>query len=379
MGAHLEHFKIGMGSIAFLYWVLVGILSLIIIYLIYILIKATIIKHSKVRKEWKKFYGVCERKRLTPSEITFLENLIKKYEIRRPIHIVRHLETFNRLIFREVYSYRGKETRKKENFKTFIANLRKKLGFADFIFLDELTSTREIPEGVNTKTSVIFGIIKKSFESKVVKVDEEGVVLTVPDSIMSEEPFRENQSVELNFRVKEDAEYIFNSVIYKVIPGPPGYICIDHSRDYSRIQKRRYERIDTEIPFKYFFLNPHQTEEFLESRKFALTKEIKYESGVIKNISGGGMYFINDIDLDIGTLIAISFKVDDQTEEIKNIIGRVERILDNDDDTFRIIIRFVKVKEPYRNQIIHYVFEKKSALKKEKIQKLKSKKKLTPA
>ena len=57
----------------------------------------------------------------------------------------------------------------------------------------------------------------------------------------------------------------------------------------------------------------------------------------------------------------------------------ISLVLDNDDDTFRTIIRFIKVKEPYRNQIIHYVFEKKSTLKKEKIQKLKRQKRLTSA
>jgi len=379
MGARLKNFEIGMGNVTFIYYVLGAILFFIIIYLIYILIKNTIVKQSKIRKEWNKFYNVCERKRLTSAEITFLEELVKKYKIIRPIYIVRHLETFNRYIFREVYNYRREETRKRENFNIFITNLRKKLGFADFRFLEELTSTREIPEGITIKTTVTIANVNKNFESKVVKVDEEGVVLTVPDHVISKEPLSETQQVELNFKLEEDAEYIFNSVIYKIIPGPPGYIRIDHSRDFSRIQKRKYERIDVEIPFKYFFLNPTQTKEFLERRKFILTKEINYNMGVIKNLSGGGMYYNDDKDLSIGTLIAISFKIHDQVEEIKNIIGRVERILDNDDDTFRIIIRFVKTKEPYRNQIVHYVFERKNALKKEKIERLKNQKRLTPA
>ena len=378
MGARLKNFEIGVGNAAFIYYIFGVILFFIIIYLIYILIKNTIVKQSKIKKEWKKFHNVCERKRLTSAEITFLEELVKKYKITRPIYIVRHLETFNRYIFREVCNYRREEIRKRENFNTFIANLRKKLGFADFRFLEELTSTREIPEGIIVKTTVTISNANKNFESKVVKVDEEGVVLTVPDPVMSKEPLSETQQVELNFILEEDAEYIFNSAIYKVTPGPPGYIHIDHSRDFSRIQKRKYERIDVEIPFKYFFLNPTQTEEFLERRKFVLTKDINYDAGVIKNLSGGGMYYNDDKDLDIGTLIAISFKTHDQAEEMKNIIGRVERILDNDDNTFRIIIRFVKTREPHRNQIVHYVFERKNALKKEKMQKLKKKKRLTP-
>ena len=334
MGARLKNFEIGAGNFAFVYYVFGAILFIVIIYLIFILIKNTIIKQSKVRKEKKKFYKVCERKRLSSGEITFLEELVKKYKIKRPIYIVRHLETFNRYIFREIYNYRGEETRTRENFSTFITNLRKKLGFADFRFLEELTSTREIPEGIITKTKVTIASLEKNFESKVAKVDEEGIVLTVPDPVMSEEPLRETQQVELGFKLEADAEYIFNSVIYKVIPGPPGYICIDHSRNFSRIQKRKYDRIDVEIPFKYFFLNPTQANEFLERKKFVLTKEIDYNANVMRNLSGGGMYFNDDKDLDVGTLIAITFKIHDQAEEITNIIGRVERILDNDDDTF---------------------------------------------
>jgi len=374
-----KYFKIGLGDASFLTYVIAAVVFLVIIYLLYLLFKITVVRHSKIRKEWKKFHNICEQKNLSSQEISFLEELIKNYKIPRPIYAVRSLEVFNRYIFREVLNHRGAETRKKENFLLFVTNLRKKLGFANFEFLDELTSSREIPEGTYTKTVVTIANIKKNFESKVVKVDEEGVTLSVPDHIMKEEPLRENLPVEFRFKLENDAEYKFNSKTYKIILGPPGYICIDHSRNFDRIQKRRYERIDTETPFKYFFLNPTQTKEFQETRKFALTKEIKHESGVIKNISGGGMYFDSDKDLEIGTLIAISFKLKEDAEEIKNIIGNVERIIDNEDDTYRIIIKFVKVKEPFRNQIIHYVYEKKIAMKKKKILSLKRLKRTTTA
>ena len=373
MGAKLEGFQVGAGNVIYFIYGLAGIFALVIIYLIFLLIKNTIVKQNKIRKEWKKFSKVCEQKRLNATEIDFLKELVKKYKIPRPVFIVRHLSVFNRYIFREVGLYRGAETRSRENFTSFVSNLRKKLGFADFRFLEELSSTREIPVGVITKTTVTIANVQKNFESKVDKVDEEGVVLTVPDHIMNEEPIREQHPVEINFTLEDDAEYIFNSAVYKVIPGPPGYICINHSRNFSRLQKKKYDRIDAEVPFKYFFLDPDQTHDFIERNKFALTKDINYETNVLKNISAGGMYFDNDKDLEISTLIAITLKFSENEDELKNIVGRVERIVDNDDDSYRIYIKFVKILEANRNKVIHFVFEKKNALKKEKLMKLKKK------
>lgn len=373
MGAKLQGFEIHKGQAGWLLYVAIGLGIVIAIYVLYVVIKVTVVKQGKIRKEWKRFYDVCAKRRLNTPEIEFLKEVVKKYQIPRPVIIVRQMEIFNRYIFREMQARRKIETRAKENFKAFIGNLRKKLGFANFELLDELTSSRELREGVIVNTTVIIANIEKKFESKIAKVDEEGVILTVPDPVMEEEPLRENLPAEINVTIPGDAEYTFNSTIFKVIPGPPGYICIDHTRNFSRTQKRKYDRIDTELAFKYFFLNDEQRQDFITRKKFVLEREIKYETGIIKNISGGGMYFDNEKDLEVGTLIAITFQVSKNTDEIKNIVGNVVRVLDNDDDTFRIIVHFVKIKESFRNQIIHFVHEKRNALKRQKLAKMKKK------
>ena len=379
MGAKLKGFQIEKGSPGFIIYVVIGLVAIIVIYLLYVIFKATIVKQGKIRKEWKRFYDIADRRRLTSPEIEFLKEVIKKYQIPRPVLIVRQMEVFNRYIFREMQERRGHESRTKENFKAFIGTLRKKLGFANFELLDELSSSRELREGVIVNTMVMIANIEKKFESKIAKVDEEGVILTVPDPVMAEEPLRENLPTEINVTIPEDAEYTFNSTIYKVIPGPPGYICIDHTRNFSRTQKRKYDRIDVDMAFKYFFLNDEQRQDFITRRKFVLEREIKYEAAVIKNLSGGGMYFDSEKDLEVGTIIAISFQISKDSDELKNIVGSVVRVLDNDDDTFRIFIHFVKIREPFRNQIIHYVHERKNALKRQKLMRLKKKKRLATA
>lgn len=379
MGAKLKGFEIAKGETGFVIYIVIGIVAIIVLYLLYVIFKATIVKQGKIRKEWKRFNDVASRRRLTTPEIEFLKDVIKKYQIPKPVFMVRQMEVFNRYIFREMQERRGQESRTKEHFKAFISTLRKKLGFANFELLDELTSSRELREGVIVNTMVMIANIEKKFESKIAKVDEEGVILTVPDPVMAEEPLRENLPTEINVTIPEDAEYTFNSTIYKVIPGPPGYICIDHTRNFSRTQKRKYDRIDVDIAFKYFFLNDEQRQDFITRKKFVLEREIKYEAGILKNLSGGGMYFDNEKDLEVGTIIAISFQISKDADELKNIVGSVVRVLDNDDDTFKTIIHFVKIREPFRNQIIHHLHEKRNALKRQKLMRLKKKKKLAPA
>ena len=99
MGANFKSFKIGMGDTSVVIYIIFGIIALVVIYLLFLLVKVTVVKQGKIRKEWKRFYDVCDRKRLNSHEIDFLKELVKKYNIARPIYIVRHLETFNRYIF----------------------------------------------------------------------------------------------------------------------------------------------------------------------------------------------------------------------------------------------------------------------------------------
>ena len=138
MGAAAESFKLGEGNPIVVYVILGLIILAGIVTLALYLYKNVYLKKRQENYEWARFHHVCHRRKLTTAEIEFLADIVRKYRLKRPVYLVRFLETFNRYIFREVEDSRGKETNKRERFKAFIFNLRKKLGFSNFSRLEEL-------------------------------------------------------------------------------------------------------------------------------------------------------------------------------------------------------------------------------------------------
>lgn len=361
MGARAQSFRIGEGDTSIIFLILGVIVVAVLLWGLKYLYTNVYLVRKKEKQEWARFYQVCRRRKLTKSEVEFLTTVARKYRLQRPVYIVRFLETFDKLVYREIQTYRHKETKQREQFTIFVFNIRKKLGFANFDKLEELTSSRHIREGQVAQVSVQIANLDKSFEGLVAKVDEEGVVVKCPDFFLKEEPVREGQTVEFRVTHHNDAEYVFRSVVYKIMLGPPGYLFFDHTHSFTRIQKRKYPRLDIQIPFQYFRLTHMQKKEFMERRTVTVTSDVQFEEATMANLSAGGIAFVTEALFDVENLVGLAFSLRDDMPEFHDIVARVERITELDDGQKRVVLRYVKIQDRLRDLVNRFVFEQKSA------------------
>lgn len=361
MGArdYIKAFQIQAGNAELFAYIVGGLLAVVLLVILIRILKVYILKYKSEKLDRERFYLICKKRRLSPEQIDFLEEIIQRYQLRRRIVLVRNIQVFDKYMAREVARFRDMETKQKEHFKTFVFELRKKLGFAHFEHLEELTSTRQIKEAIRAKVTIEIANLEKNFEGTITKVDEEEVVVTVPDQFIREEPIRINQNVTLTMTHTDDAEYNFKSVVYKIIPGPPGYIAIEHSHVYTRSQKRKYPRLNVKIPFRYFVLNHFQEKEFRERRIVTIHPETLFQEETIHNISGGGCYFNSRTEYNVGNLIWLAFYLDEVGMELKDIVGHVERVTDLDTAEYRIILHFSRIADANRDKIVRYIYNKK--------------------
>ena len=360
MGAAAESFKIKSGDPIIIY-VLIGLALLIgLIWLGRFLYTDVYLKSQQVRQEWARFHHVCRRRKLTAAEIEFLSGVVKKYQLPRPVFLVRFMETFNRYMYREVETTRGQETKRRERFLTFVFNLRKKLGFANFSRLEELTSSREVKQGQRIRVTIEIANLEKKITSKIHEVDEDGIKITLPDRYLDEEPVREGHAVKFVAVHREDAEYTFRTTVFKVIPGPPEFLYLNHSRSFTRTQRRKYTRLDGEFVCRYFRLTHLQKKEFRERRTATVTSETIWQDDVIRNLSAGGFVFPSSAPFDDGAFLGVSLRLSENSEELKDMVGCVERTLNKEGENDQVIVRFVKIPEKVRDTIARHIYRCKS-------------------
>ena len=249
-GDNIKAFKMTGGNTELFIYLVAGVLFVAFFIIAFKLILKYYRQHKIRKEEEERFLRICRKRKLTSQEQEFLETVAGEHQIKRPLALVRSLRIFDKYMAIEVAKYRNEDTKKKERFKTFVFQIRKKLGFANFDNLEELVSSRGIKKGSRANITITIANMQKNFEGKITENDEEGLVVSVPEHFISEEPIRANQSVILNVTHHEDAVYDFTTIVQKVILGPPGYITLEHSRTFSRSQRRKYPRIGCKIPFK---------------------------------------------------------------------------------------------------------------------------------
>jgi c-di-GMP-binding flagellar brake protein YcgR len=149
---------------------------------------------------------------------------------------------------------------------------------------------------------------------------------------------------------KEAAIYEFKAEIENKLFGVDPLLRLKRTSDIQKIQRRNYFRLKS--------LNT------IKIRKIVNLKEAifsEYFNATMVDISGGGLAFNSELELDINDLIEISVTLNSNTINLLGMVVRAER----NEDNLKIIgygINFEKITETERNIIMSFIFEEQRKL-----------------
>jgi c-di-GMP-binding flagellar brake protein YcgR len=151
---------------------------------------------------------------------------------------------------------------------------------------------------------------------------------------------------------KEAAIYEFKAEIENKLFGVDPLLRLKRTSDIQKIQRRNYFRLKS--------LNT------IKIRKIVNLKEAifsEYFNATMVDISGGGLAFNSELELDINDLIEISVTLNSNTI---NLLGMVVRA-DRNENNLKIMeygINFEKITDTERNIIMTFIFEEQRKLAK---------------
>jgi c-di-GMP-binding flagellar brake protein YcgR len=151
---------------------------------------------------------------------------------------------------------------------------------------------------------------------------------------------------------KEGAIYEFEAEVENKLFGVDLLLRLKRTSDIQKIQRRNYFRLKS--------LNT------IKIRKIVNLKEAifsEYFNATMVDISGGGLAFNSELELDINDLIEISVTLNSNTI---NLLGMVVRA-DRNENNLKIMeygINFEKITDTERNIIMTFIFEEQRKLAK---------------
>lgn len=181
-------------------------------------------------------------------------------------------------------------------------------------------------------------------------------------------PLHMGQSYNLVFFDNETMRKTEGVVVDRYRSGNFNLVRLHILKKLSKFQRREFFRIDCMIFLSFIELNDNENNTSkisniynkIHNRIEASVNNISYENGTIIDISGGGIRFTTDVNLNSSHkyLFIFDLKFDDNIRTI-DIIGRVvnsEHLPDSDKYSHRIQFLYGDNKK-HQDEIVKYIFE----------------------
>lgn len=190
------------------------------------------------------------------------------------------------------------------------------------------------------------------YVSRVDNINEDGTIDVLIPISKRRIVYIKNDTVLKVIITKEGAIYEFKAEIVSKLFGVDPLLRLIRVSDIQKIQRRNYFRLKS--------LNT------IKIRKIVNLKDAifdEYHDVIMVDISGGGLAFNADVELEINDLIEVSMNLNSNTI---NLLGKIVRA-DRDEDKLKKIaygINFEKITEMERNIIMRFIFEEQRKLAK---------------
>ncbi|MGM0508386.1 MAG: flagellar brake protein [Fusobacteriota bacterium] len=165
-------------------------------------------------------------------------------------------------------------------------------------------------------------------------------------------PLRIKSKIQIRMTL-DDAVYAFNAIILARGRKPYAYFKIKYPEDIKRIQRRNFVRIPINL-----LLNLRYK---IDSKSKDKNKKDEYEEfkGISVDLSGGGIYFWSNKDVEETKEVEVSFDLPDNScyKNVKSNIVRKDKLDKNHKANFGYGIKFLDIGKKDRDNIISYLFE----------------------
>jgi c-di-GMP-binding flagellar brake protein YcgR len=131
-------------------------------------------------------------------------------------------------------------------------------------------------------------------------------------------------------------------VVDRIIKGTMRFLLVERISEYEKVQRREFFRLKSVIPFRF-------------------KKDEIWNEGIIKDISGGGIRFITNTDLDSNNEILCEIPLEEQLLSIPGII-LLKEYINLELYQYQYRIQFTQLKRMQREAIIQYIFQQQRRL-----------------
>lgn len=329
-------------------FILLLLVGIVIIWIILILRR----KRELIEREWRWFHKLSEAKDLSEEEAEALVFLAQTHYPKDPQRLLQSVLTYDDAVKKLLHSAENRELIGTE-YETadLFETVREKLFLKDFHVYDNLLSTREIQPGQKIRLTTPTEA-KPRFLHTIVSANTSYAITLACDAIKElKHIFIPKAAFTGYYWRANDAGYQFPVVVRAFVDD--SHVECNHSEEITRKQRRHFFRVSVRLTGRFFKLTEKEAQYFHETNTFPKSDLKEIFIGKIVSLSGGGISFFTDTELELNALLHSEILIG-KGISLTGIVGRIMRIREFD-KRFKVFVEFTTVIDRSRRAILHYV------------------------
>lgn len=397
--------------------------AITVIIIVFILLVLLVISKSILHKDirsiesanWEHIEAICRERNLSNNESHTLATLLRKLNLKHPLHAITSMDTFDKIAYRRLEEQLGSGEASYIRKKLFLSPVGSmyKSDSADEAprhatpkqklesLLEESLKSSDNDKGSKTQFGIDFSGSEVPDESDIEdlldSVDIDGTRSIIPGEELKikfeEIPSMHTCGVILNeesglvvylpkykghpicpiigekiegYMVKDDNYFYFDSAVQEVFSGEIVSCRISHANLLQQIRRRKFARVDLNHHFQFYHL---PAEELTKSGRLNQKTRRHLCEGILINISAGGCAIHmqqNVPPVQKGDILRFPIAVPGEKDPIKltGTVLKCEKDQEDIHDNMIVNVQFIGLEENVKDELIGAIFKLKSSEKK---------------
>jgi len=279
-----------------------AVILFIVAILIELLRRRTVVR-GNIASSRRDFELLGARKGLTRQEIRQMYELAKRSDVASPFPLATSALRFDEAVHAELGRLR-RTADEGDGIAQVYSAIREKLGLSDIPLGHVLPSSRFLSVGQQLVVGKADAPTEPGYPAEIVALDDAGITISWPARGDKKADVHVDNRLRVAMWRANDARYFFDTDVKRILSEVEPRLVLRHTRDITRIQSRKFFRIEVNIPVVLHYVPGERVNsETTVDIPVGAVSRVRRFSARLTTLSGGGISMVCDQNIPVDSVL----------------------------------------------------------------------------
>ena len=328
---------------------------LFVLALVIELLRRRAVVKSNTASSKRDFDVLAARKGLTRQEIRLMYELAKRSRVLSPFPLAASAMRFDEAVHAELARLR-RTADEGDSVAQVYSAIRAKLELNEVPLGHALPSSRFLDVGQQFVVGQADARGELGYSCEVVELDDTGITVSWPARGDEKANVRLEERLRIAFWRSNDARYFFDTDVKSTRPEMEPRLVLRHTRDITRVQSRKFFRIEVSIPAVLHYVpGEHPDSGTTVDMPVGTISRVRRFSARLTTLSGGGMSMVCDQNIPVDSVLRSHIPLEGVGAPAPVACQVLVASVSRRPGKYVLRVQFIAIDEEDRDRLLRYV------------------------